>query len=159
MNTHINPLCMGGGWGATRRLSRLRPLCSESSPSLLVTVRLTRRRLTFILPMLGAFTLVAVSLAAGAPPPAPPPAPGDSYSPFGVGKTAYDLVLDKLQERHEAIVALGNSSAGWRQRQQEVRASLRQLFAPLPPPNRTRTPGFVDGGNSTGDGFVLRKLL
>jgi hypothetical protein len=109
--------------------------------------------------MLGAFTLVAVSLAAGAPPPAPPPAPGDSYSPFGVGKTAYDLVLDKLQERHEAIVALGNSSAGWRQRQQEVRASLRQLFAPLPPPNRTRTPGFVDGGNSTGDGFVLRKLL
>lgn len=122
------------------------------------TVRLTRR-LTFVLPMLGAFTLVAVSLAAGAPPPAPPPAPGDSYSPFGVGKTAYDLVLDKLQERHEAIVALGNSSAGWRQRQQEVRASLRQLFAPLPPPNRTRTPGFVDGGNSTGDGFVLRKLL
>ena len=88
-----------------------------------------------------------------------PPRPGDAYSPFGVDKTVYDLVLAKLKARHDAITALGNDTAKWKLRQAEVRASLGQLFAPLPPTNRTKTPSFVDRGNTTGEGFTLRKLL
>ena len=93
------------------------------------------------------------ALGAGAPPSdsvAPPPAaaPGDSYSPFGVDQTVFDLVLSKLKERHDAMAALGNDTAKWKNRQSEVRASLRELFAPLPPANRSKTPRSVDGGVS-----------
>ena len=107
-----------------------------------------------------AVTAALPSAAAAGSAAAPPPGVnGDMYSPFGVAKTAYDLVLEKLQERHEAVTALGNATAGWVQRQDEVRASLHELFAPLPPPNRSKTPSFVDGGNTSGDGFIVRKLL
>ena len=62
---------------------------------------------------------------AGAQPPPVPSAPGDSYSPFGIDKTAFDLVLEKLKERHDSITALGNDTDKWRARQVEVRASLQ----------------------------------
>ena len=41
----------------------------------------------------------------------PAAAPGDSYSPFGIDQTVFDLVLSKLKERHDAMTALGNDTA------------------------------------------------
>ena len=79
----------------------------------------------------------------------PAAGPGDSYSPFGVDQTVFDLVLSKLKERHDAVTALGNDTAKWKTRQSEIRASLQELFAPLPPANRIKTPRSVDGGVSS----------
>ena len=76
----------------------------------------------------------------------------------GIGKTVFDEVLQKLKARHDAVTALGNDTTKWRQRQKAVRAQLREVFAPLPPSSR-QAPRAVTGGNTTGDGFHVRRLL
>jgi hypothetical protein len=49
-------------------------------------------------------------------------------------------VLSQLAARHSAVTLLGNNTAEWQTRQQEVHADLKEVFAPLPPPRSKRMP-------------------
>ena len=83
---------------------------------------------------------------------------GDSYSTTALGKTLFTEVLGRLSARHGAIKALGTDGHKWRQRQSAVKASLAQMFAPLPARDRG-TPRVLLRGPQRGDGFSVERLL
>ena len=87
--------------------------------------------------------------------------PGDAYATTALGKTLFDQVLSKLGARHAAVAALGDDKAKWEQRQKHVQESLKRLFAPLPPADRSRTPRSLERGvlRDEAGGFSVTRLL
>ena len=90
----------------------------------------------------------------------PAPNPGNGYSAYGIGKTLFDELLPQLTARHAGVSDIpANDTAAWAHRQADVRGALRQLFAPLPPADRARSPRSVATGTLRGEGFSVAKLL
>ena len=86
-------------------------------------------------------------------------APGSAYSPFTIGQTLFDQVLQRLEERHDAVGRLGTDAAKWEARQATVRSKLNAMFEPLPSVSRPAKPRWVDRGVVPGSGYEIRKLL
>ena len=87
-----------------------------------------------------------------------PGLPGDGYDVTTIGKTLYTQVLERLQQRHTSVTALGNDTHAWERRQAHVRSSIQAMFAPMPPAGR-EPPRFVVTGTMQGGGYTVQRVL